>query len=402
MELSDFGRDFLLLALRIGKHKENYVDYYIGPKNLQRKVETEVVKSPNNLLNDCKILQKNLFMQRFDKARERYLEKMLLSMKTSIEILNGTNLPFKEQIYRLYDIVLEPVNESELDELKEDIIDAYSGSKGFEEKMVKLRKQRTIPKHKVFEFFKTAINIVRNRTQELFINLLPKEEKVIIKLIEEDKEDKAKWNYYERYQGKFRSLIEVNPNYNMYWTTLLSSAAHEGYPGHHMEFTIKEQKLCFNLNQFEHLVLLLNSPKLIISEGIADIAINMLYTYREHAKIAIENFCLNPSKMDTIDLLTQQYEIRDKIHLFSYNLAYLSLVEKWSEKKLLNYATSFEIYSKETIKNLLLLTNDQVYASTLFSYTLGRNLLVNRYGGFPSLKNFQQLLTNSTLPSDLV
>ncbi|MHA1461436.1 MAG: hypothetical protein ACTSO8_08140 [Promethearchaeota archaeon] len=56
----------------------------------------------------------------------------------------------------------------------------------------------------------------------------------------------------------------------MYWTVLLLFASHEGYPGHHTEFSIKEQRLYQELNQFEHSILILHSPKLIISEGIAN------------------------------------------------------------------------------------------------------------------------------------
>ena len=36
VKISKFGEDFLLLALRIGKHINGYVDFYIGPKNLKK------------------------------------------------------------------------------------------------------------------------------------------------------------------------------------------------------------------------------------------------------------------------------------------------------------------------------------------------------------------------------
>ena len=116
MKLSDFGRRFLSLAHRIDKHNKGYVDFYIGPKKIRKSVDNEVITSPNKLLIDCKALQKDLFKQGYDKKRERYLEKMLVSMRTSIEILNGIEIPIKEQFLRLYDVVLQPVNESELDD----------------------------------------------------------------------------------------------------------------------------------------------------------------------------------------------------------------------------------------------------------------------------------------------
>ena len=91
-----FGEDFLLLALRIDKHIKGYVDFYIGPKKIKDCVNNEVITSPNKLLDDCKTLQKNLLVQGYDKDRERYLEKNLVAMSTSIETLNGVEIPFKE------------------------------------------------------------------------------------------------------------------------------------------------------------------------------------------------------------------------------------------------------------------------------------------------------------------
>ena len=119
-KLSKFGEDFLLLALRIDKHIKGYVDFYIGPKKLQKFVVNEAMTSPNKLLGECKTLQKKLFVQGYNKDREKYLEKLLIAMRTSIENLNGVEIPFKEKFMRLYDVDLQPVNETELDNLIED------------------------------------------------------------------------------------------------------------------------------------------------------------------------------------------------------------------------------------------------------------------------------------------
>jgi hypothetical protein len=100
MNLSDFGRKFLCLAHRIDKHNKGYVDFYIGPKEIRKIVDNEAIISPSKLLTDCKALQKDLFKQGYDKNRERYLEKMLTAMRTSIEIINGAEIPFKEQFLR--------------------------------------------------------------------------------------------------------------------------------------------------------------------------------------------------------------------------------------------------------------------------------------------------------------
>ena len=80
------------------------------------------------LLNYSNDLLKQLGSQDFDKERIRYIEKLLVAMKTSIEILKGSPISVKDQISRLYDVPLQHVNESQLYDLKEDFNKAYEGS----------------------------------------------------------------------------------------------------------------------------------------------------------------------------------------------------------------------------------------------------------------------------------
>jgi len=400
MNLSEYGRLFLHLTLHINKHIKGYVDFYTGPKKLREIVDNEVITSPNKLLNDCKSLQKDLFKQGFDKKRELYLDKMLIAMRTTIEILNGIEIPIKEQFLRLYDVTLQPVNESELDNLKEEFNAVYGGLGSLEKRINDLRVRRTVPEGKVFELFKKALNITREQTKELFVNFLPQKERIVLELVKN--KDEVKWTYYNWYLGNFCSRIEVNPNYNMYWTAFLAGAAHEGYPGHHTEFSIKERVLYRELNQFEHSILLLHSPKLIVSEGIADLAINVLFSNREAVEISLRELCIDSSNEDSLEIMMAQNKIKGKLILFWYNFAYHALIDKYNDDELMQYGTNFEIVSKENIKNQLKRISNPVYSKNAFMYNLGSNLIKNKYGESPSVKNFRYLLVNPILPSDLI
>jgi hypothetical protein len=399
--LSKFGIEFLLLALQINKHIKGYVDFYFGPENLRKIVNNEGITSPKELLLDAKTLLKQLGSQGYDKERERYLEKMLIAMRTSIEILNGIEIPIKEQFLKLYDVVLQPVKESELDTLKEEFNVAYGGLGSLEKRMNDLRVRRTVPEGKEFELFKKALNITRERTKEVFVDLLPESEQINIELVKNNNNNKIKWTYYNWYLGNLRSRIDVNPNFNMYWTLFLPAATHEGYPGHHTEFVAKEQRLYRELNQFEHSILLLNSPKLIISEGIAELAVNMLFSYRDQVEISLREFCQDSSKESSFEALIAQGKVKGKMSLYLHNLAYHALIDEWNEERLIQYATTFEIFSQDNIKNRIKLILNPVYSTTAFSYNIGKKLIINKYGEFPSVKNFRDLLINPILPSDL-
>ena len=400
-KISKFGEDFLLLALRIDKHIKGYVDFYYGPEKLRKTVGHEALTAPNTLLNNSNDLLKQLESQGFDKERTRYIEKLLIAMKTSIETLCGVEIPFKDKIFRLYDVDLQPVNEAELDRLIDDYNKAYKGSGRLSERMEVIREKRKVPEDKVYPMFKEALNITRVKTNELFGDILPETERILIELVDDSNEDKAKWAYYEWYLGNYRSRIEINPTYNMYWNAFLSAAAHEGYPGHHMNFVLNEQRLYQELHQFEHSILLLKSPTLVICEGIADLAVNVLFSSKEQAEISLR-FCSNGSKEDSVENLTMQNRIRTKGSLFWYNLAYRALFDEWSKEKLIQYATNFETLSQKNIKNIIKLIFDPAHSTTAFLYNLGSKLLINKYGEFPSVKNFRNILLNPMLPSDLL
>jgi len=399
MKLSLFGKDFLLLALRIDKHIKGYVDFYIGPRKLRKMVDFESLKSLNKLLNDSNNLINQLGSQGYDKERERYLEKLLVAMKTSIEVQNGVEIPFKEKFLRLYDVDLQPAKEAELDNLKEEYEEAYKGSGSLEERMSKLRITRKVPESKVYEFFKKAVDITEKKTKELFVNLLPKNESIIIDVVKNNK-TKVKWNCYNWYLGKYISRIEVNPNYQMYWTVFLSYSSHEAYPGHHTEFVIKEKKLYRELNQFEHSLLILKSPKLVISEGIANKAISILFSNQEVAEIGLNEFCSDPLKEVSIEELELQDIVKAKIPIFWYNFAYHALVDNYSENELMRYGKNFEFFSDEALITAIEKLLNPVYSDNTLMYYIGNNIL-QKFGDVPSLKDFRNLLVNPILPSDL-
>ena len=79
-----------------------------------------------------------------------------------------------------------------------------------------------------------------------------------------------------------------------------------------------------------------------------------------------------------------------------------TLREKYSNDELLEYGANLGIISEEEIRNHLLRLSNPVYSKNSFMYELGYKLIRNKYGAVPSVKNFQNLLTNPILPSDLI
>ena len=98
MNLSDFGRDYLLLGLRINKAIEDevdrkYLEAYFDPDDLQRLVINEKSISPTKLLDTCQNLQEDLNNQGFEKERVNFLERIYILLHGRIS--NGMRYFFE-------------------------------------------------------------------------------------------------------------------------------------------------------------------------------------------------------------------------------------------------------------------------------------------------------------------
>lgn len=393
----DFGKNYLLLAFRIGKHINGYVDTYFGPAKLFKLVDNEKKSSPKKLLTACKHLQSILEDQGFTKKRVNYLRKMLRAMETSIKLQNGNNIPYLEQVRRLYDIEPTLIDDSYFYQAAQNLKEAYQGTGTLEEKMKIIRKRRKIPKEKVVPIFQKSIVLVAERTKELFPNLLPTDENVSIKLVPSEF-----WGVKNCYLGNFKSRIEVNRDIPYYWTTIYRLTGHEGYPGHHTEHSLKELFLYQNEEMFEHCIYLIRTPQDVIREGIGDIAMNVLFSYGEGARRGFEALCPNPSEEDDIESLIKQWKAGYKAIGLRTNLSYHAHVDGWPEAELIEYGLQFGYYNKMELKHHLKFILNPLTATYSFCYTTGKQLIEKKFGEHPSPDNFKILLTQPVLPSDLI
>src|SRR5258706_4304399 len=70
---------------------------------------------------------------------------------------------------------------------------------------------------------------------------------------------------------------------------LLDLVCHEGYPGHHTEFVLKERSLYRERGYMEQAIAPIICPQSVISEGIATSAFDMIFTPEEAEQCAVEN-----------------------------------------------------------------------------------------------------------------
>ncbi len=400
MELSDFGRKYLLLGLRINKwfekeFDEKYVEAYFGPIELDLLVKNEKSTPTKKLLMTCKSLQKELKNQGFEEERKKFIGKMLKSMKIMIIVLSEAEISYIEQVQGLYDIIPRFIDDSKFYKLAEEANSVYKGSGTLLERIKETNKRRTIHMSEIVPLYQKTLKRLRTDTQKLYSDIFPSDEKVSVITVS----DKS-WGAYNWFLGNAQSRIEVNTDLPIRWSSILNLSAHEGYPGHHTEHMIKESLLYLEQQRFEHCIIIVISPEAVICEGLAQTGLSVLYSLKDSVDFELNEICPNPSHEDPNNYYKEKILWKNVMGLMT-NAALHAHVDNWSDVELVEYIMQFGFYSEERCRQSLKFIRNPLWRTFYFTYTIGEDIIKKRFGERPSPKDFRTLLTKPILPSDL-
>lgn len=395
MDLDDFTKSYIKLGLRINKHINGYVEHYYGPPEIKKAIDAEEIVSPRNLLQDCKNIMDQIKNQGFDEKRYRFLEKTLVAIKTILRKLNGDKMPYLKQVENLFDFTPLLIKNDFFYDLASQAEEIYKGKGTLSDRIKTYALRRMVSSNKIKSLMGEAINIAKNRTKELFPNLLLFKEKILLNEVK----DKS-WSMYNTYLGNYTSRMDINISKIHYWTSLLNLACHEGYPGHHMESAVRDHLLFRKKGYFETSILMIYTPEMVIYEGMGELAERILFNPWESCKILLEKFCPNRNIEDEIEILIKQNEVRSGFKGFSYNLAYYKYVKGWNDNELIKYSREFKVIPESSIKTMLRFISDEIWAPYVPVYQ-GEKLIIKKFGNDPSPNQFKELMVKQTLPSDL-
>ncbi|MFX1389503.1 MAG: hypothetical protein ACFE9Z_05500 [Promethearchaeota archaeon] len=396
MSINKFGTDYLLLGLRVGKVIDGFVDAYYGPSELHDLVDKEEPQSPTSLIKACKNLQNQLNEQGFSKERVKYMKKTLKAIETSLNIISGKDFSFLEKVSKIYGIKPELIDDSEFYKLKEEINSIFEGSEELSNRIIAFKNKHNLPMDILKNTFEKASKVIRERTYNMFPDLLPVGESISIEIVK----DKP-WGAYNWYQGNFKSRIEINTDIPLDCMNVLSFITHEAYPGHHTEHSVKEKYLYKDQNRFEHSILMIFTPEAVVTEGIGNTAIDVLFTDQEKGQFILDRLCHKSSEAN-LDLIINYCQIQGELLKLLNNLAIHAHQDGWSDEELVKYALDFDLAPENLIRQRLQFIRHPLWSTYVFNYTYGEKLIKQNFGKNPSPEDFKKLLLNPFLPSDLI
>ncbi len=404
--MNQIAEAYVKLVLAVGNHDPDYVDAYHGPE--EWKAEAQKQKQPleeihNSAAQTLKLLSELdlLALAEPENLRHQYLTKQLKALIARVEMLQGKKFTFDEESKALYDAVAPAYSEGHFKSILRELETTLPGSGAVQGRYESFKSRFIIPKEKLDDVFKAAIEECRARTKQHID--LPANESFVVEYVT----NKA-WSGYNWYKGDNHSLIQMNTDLPIYIDRAVDLAAHEGYPGHHVYNALLEQNLLKKNGWMEFSVYALFSPQSLIAEGTANFGIDVVFTPDE--RIAFERDVLFP--LAGCD--TSTVELYYKIHSLFMKLAYAGneaargyLDGKLSKEDAIQWLVDYALFSRDRAAQRIKFFD--AYRSYVINYNLGQDMVkeyIESRGGTsdnPSKRweEFTKLISSPRLPSRL-
>ena len=403
--VNEIAQAYVKLVLAMGEHDKDYVDAFYGPA--EWKTEATKAKKPLAAIREeAKHLSAALTaitppVEEIERLRLDYLAKQLAALEARVRIVQSERMKFDEESRALYDAVAPTKPESYFQKILDQLESKIPGKGLLAQRYEEWRKDFIIPREKLDAVFQLAIKACRERT--LAHVKLPADESFTVEYV-----TGKSWGGYNWYQGKYRSLIQVNTDLPAYIDRAVDLAAHEGYPGHHVYNALLEKNLVHDRGWVEFTVYPLFSPQSLIAEGTANFGKDVVFTKTERLEfektVLFPAAGLDPKRAEEyygVQAMTQElaYAGNEAARRYLNGEIDVAAAKTWLQK----YALMDPKRAEQRVRFV-----DQ-YRSYVINYNLGEDMVrayIEKRGGTAQQpekrwEEFERLISSPRLPSGL-
>jgi hypothetical protein len=300
-----------------------------------------------------------------------------------------------EETRGLYDVQPEWKAESNFEEAHRELDQALPPGDSLPERMQAWSRSLEISIEKARKILPAITKRLRELTHQKFH--LPEGENFSLEFVS----DKP-WSAYNWYLGGFRSRIDFNTDLPIKVSSLPELVAHEGYPGHHTELSIKEQKLVREKQYEEHRLTLINAPSCVIAEGIATTARETILTDAELEEWYRKEILplAGMAHIDAARLMAISRASR-KMDGLGGNAAFMLYDQRKSETEIKQYVQKYGLRTEKEAQQTLRFISDPLSRSYVFTYHIGYDLLEELFAHGDRATYFKRLLQEPVTPSQV-
>jgi hypothetical protein len=252
---------YLRLGLQVGRHVEGIVDAYYGPPELAAEVEADAPVDARALVSAAEAL--------LDELDDGWLRDQVAGLRTYVGALAGEAGSYADEVEGCYGVRPTCTDESVFTAAHERLDELLAGDGPLAERHMRWEESIRVPAEQIERVLAAVIEEARARTGDLVE--LPDGEGVDLEIVRE-----KPWMAFCGYLGGLRSRVAVNVDLPQSAIGLLRLAIHETYAGHHAERCVKEHVLVRGRGRLEETLVLVPTPQSLVSEGIAELAPEVL------------------------------------------------------------------------------------------------------------------------------
>jgi hypothetical protein len=395
-DVSQIGETFVKLALAISEHLPGYVDSYFGPSKWAEEVkQTGKLQFSELILRVDQLAEDIAQAEGMDPQRKDFLTRQTSAMQISLRLLAGENISLAEEVAGLYDVQPAWKDEAIFLEAHEQLNQILPKGGSLKERVESWNKSLEIPVEKVKQLLPLVIRRLRELTRAKFD--LPEQESFTVEFVS----DKP-WGGYNWYLGEYTSRIDINTDLPAAISGLVGLIAHEAYPGHHTELSIKEAKLIRQRNYQEHMLTLINSPFCVIAEGIATTARKTILEDDE-LEDWYRDEILPQTGMTHIDASTMMEvgRVSQKLSGVDGNAAFMLHDQKKSADEVRSYLQTYGLNTEQEAEQGIKFFSNPLYRSYIFTYHVGRELLEELFHYVDRDSYFARLVEEPVTPTQV-
>ena len=367
-ELDDLSRRYVALGFGLERHIPGTVDAYFGPPEVRDAVMASPLPQPTDLLAEATALLEDIAATELPPSRTDYLAAQVVALQTTCRKLTGEEIPYRDEVRLCFDIEPERTPESVYDEAIAALGDALPGSGEIAARMIAWRSQFEVPVDTARGMIERIV--AETRLRSAVFAPLPDGEGIDVTMV-----SNQPWSGYNWYLGNCRSRVDINTDLPIQANRLLNLVSHEGYPGHHTEHAIKEQRLFRDKGYGEHSIQLINTPECVMSEGIATLAESIIFTPEEAATWRNEQL-YRPAGIEVDPARELQImQAQQALSSVAGNAALLLHEDGLPEQEVADYFARYALETPERARKRLSFIADPLWRAYIFTYHVGYDLL---------------------------
>lgn len=361
---------YLKLVLALDQHEPGFLDAYFGPPELQAAAVSAGKLPLDELESQARAIQTELAKTNdLDAQYKDYFARQLDAIQAQIQLLRGETIEFAELVQRVFDVSATWTDESILLDIHRRLDALLPPGASLLQRMSDARRALDVPYDKVQGLVPEITAELRRRTAQLVS--LPAHESFELLLVQDQP-----WRAYNWYQGGAHSRIDFNTDLPLQATELVGLMAHEGYPGHHTERSIKDVELYQKPGDVAFATNLLNAPEAVISEGIATWALDMVMTEQEQVDLYRREIF---PRVGLGHLDAERYleiaHVTEKLRAAAANAAILLHGQHAPRQQVADYIETYRLSSPDGVSKTLEFIGTPINGAYIFTYFSGWRLM---------------------------